>query len=378
MERLKRFTRGLVVVSAATCWVLVVTQPVLASTLPATADPTLTADPTSAYPGDQIIIHGANFSQCAKYGDATNLMVYWDGSDLTKATGLYGEFSADAAIPSDASAGFHQVTAACYDPQTGTVTSHALASAGVQVLPRPSPGLQLSSSEAAAGGGVTVAGTGFGQCAGKGLGDSVQLLWDTSTLGGPVGLDGNGAFSADVTIPAEATAGSGHTVAAECYDPATGSATSGVLARALFSVTSPTSPTSPASTPPTSPTSPASTPPTPPTTSPTSATSSPTVVAGQPSALSGGRWPPVALTAGAGGGLAVVVVVLAGLLAMHAKARPRNSSWVHQHLRAVAQPLDAAPANARVHSRPGAAALSIGLDPHPDRLGNQQIKEITP
>jgi len=73
-----------------------------------------------------------------------------------------------------------------------------------------------------------------------------------------------------------------------------------------------------------------------------------------------------------------VVVLLAGLLAMHARARPRNSSWVHQHLRAVAQRLDAAPANARVHSRPGAAALSIGLDPHPDRLGNQQVKEITP
>jgi hypothetical protein len=390
MERLKRFTRELVVVSAATCWVLVVTQPVLASTLMATADPTLTADPMSAYPGDQITIHGVNFLQCAKYGDATNLMVYWDGSDLTKGTGLYGEFSVDAAVPSDASVGLHQVTAVCYDPRTGTVTSDALASAGVQVLPRPSPGLQLSSSEAAAGGGVTVAGTGFGQCAGKGFGDSVQLLWDTSTLGGPVGLDGKGAFSADVTVPAAATAGSGHTVAAECYDPVTGSATSGVLARALFSVTSPTSPASPASTPPTSPTSPASTPqtspttspastpPTSPTTSPTSATSSPTVVAGQPPAPSGGRWPPVALTAGAGGGLAVVVVLLAGLLAMHARARPRNSSWVHQHLRAVAQPLDAAPSNARIHSRPGAAALSIGLDPHPDRLGNQRVKEITP
>jgi len=378
MERLKRLTRGLVLVSAATCWVLVVTQPVLASTLMATADPMLTADPTSAYPGDQITIHGANFLQCAKYGDATNLMVYWDGSDLTKGTGLYGEFTVDAAIPSEVSAGFHQVTAACYDPQTGTVTSHALASAGVQVLPRPSPGLQLSSSEAAAGGGVTVAGTGFGQCAGKGLGDSVQLLWDTSTLGGPVGLDANGAFSAEVTIPAAATTGSGHTVAAECYNPATGSATSGILARAQFSVTSPTSPTSPASTPPTSPTSPASTPPTSPTTSPTSGTSSPTVVAGQPSAPSGGRWSPVALTAGAGGGLAVVIVLLAGLLAMHTRARPRNSSWVHQHLRAVAQPLDAAPANARVHSRPGAAALTIGLDPHPDRLGNQQVKEIMP
>jgi hypothetical protein len=74
----------------------------------------------------------------------------------------------------------------------------------------------------------------------------------------------------------------------------------------------------------------------------------------------------------------VVVVFVSVLLAMHARARPRNSSWVHQHLRAVAQPLDAAPANARVNSRPGAAPLSIGLESHLDRLGNQQVKEITP
>ena len=74
----------------------------------------------------------------------------------------------------------------------------------------------------------------------------------------------------------------------------------------------------------------------------------------------------------------MVVVLLGGLLAMHARARPRNSSWVHQHLRAVAQPLGAAPANARIRSRPGAAPLSIGLEPHPDRLGNQQVKEVTP
>jgi hypothetical protein len=74
----------------------------------------------------------------------------------------------------------------------------------------------------------------------------------------------------------------------------------------------------------------------------------------------------------------VVVLLLSGLLGMHARARPRNSSWVHQHLRAVAQPLDAAPANARVDSLPGTAPLSIGLDPHLDRIGNQQVKEITP
>jgi len=372
MERLKRFTRELVVVSAATCWVLVVAHPTLASTLAVAPTPTLTAIPTSAYPGDQIKINGTAFWPCEDTSDTTNVMVFWDEGDPTTWTGLGGGFSGDLAIPSDASAGFHQVTAACYDPQARTVTSHTLASAEVQVLQQPA--LQLSSSEGAAGDGVTVAGTGFGQCAGKGLGDSVQLLWDASTLGGAVGLDGNGAFSVDVTVPAAATAGSGHTVAAECYDPAAGSATSGVLARALFSVTSPTSPTSPASTSPTSPTSPASTSPT----SPTSTTSSPTVIAGQPSTPSGGRWSPVALTVGLGGSLAVVVVLLAGLLAMHARARPRNSSWVHQHLRTVAQPLDAAPANSRIHSRPGTAPLSIGLEPHPDRPGNQQVKEITP
>ena len=55
-----------------------------------------------------------------------------------------------------------------------------------------------------------------------------------------------------------------------------------------------------------------------------------------------------------------------------------NGSWVHQHLRTVAQPLDAAPANTRIHSLPGTAPLSIGLEPHPDRPGNQQVKEITP
>ena len=301
--------------------------------------------------------------------------VYWDGSDWAQGTVFRAGFSVDVAVPSDSSAGSHQVTAACYDPQAGTVSSPMLASADVQVLSRPA--LQLSRGEAAAGDSVTVVGTGFGQCQGKGLGDYVQLLWDVAPLGGPVGLDGNGAFSVGVTVPAAATAGSGHTVAAECYDPAAGSATSGVLARALFSVTAPASPTPPTSTPPTSPTSPTSTPPTSPT-SPTSTTSSPTVIPGHPSTPSGGQWSPVALTAGLGGGLALVVVLLAGLLAMHARARPRNSSWVRQHLRTVARPLDAAPTNVRIHSRPGAEPVSIGLEPHPDQLGNQQVREITP
>ena len=265
------------------------------------------------------------------------------------------------------------------------------------------PGLQLSSKEAAAGAGVTVAGTGFGQCPGKGLGDSVQLLWDTATLGGPVGLDGNGAFNVEVTIPAAATAGSGHTVAAECYDPEPGRRLrrprQGAVQRDAANVTHlpDLEHTSPASTSPTSPT------------STRDATHLPGLDAadvthlpgldatdrdpdkrpdldhvladGDPRpALDTLRWPVVAGRTDRGpwrrpGG--------GGRAPGRAAGDARQSPAAKQLLGAPApagkaQPLDAAPANARVNSRPGAAPLSIGLEPHPDRLGNQQVKEITP
>jgi hypothetical protein len=375
MERLKYSFRGIVVVSAAVCWFFSAVQPTLASTLIVILSPTLTAVPTSVYPGDPIEISGSSFSQCERHATGPNVMVYWDGSDWAQATAFHSGFSVNSTVPSDAPAGSHQVTAACYDPAS-TVSSLPLASADVRVL--PGPGLQLSSSQAAVGGSVTAVGTGFGQCPGKGLGDDVQLLWDAAPLGGPVGLDGNGAFSEDVTIPAAATAGTGHTVAAECYDPAVGSVTSGVLASQPFTVTPPPSTSSPPSTPPASPTTQVNSPTVTPTGTVATPRYSPTVISGQSPTAAPGRWSPVALATGVGGGLAVVVVLLAGLLAMHARARPRNSPWVHQHLRTVARPLDTAPPNMRIHSRPGAAPLSVGLEPRPDRLGDQQVKEIPP
>ena len=79
-----------------------------------------------------------------------------------------------------------------------------------------------------------------------------------------------------------------------------------------------------------------------------------------------------------GGGLAALLLLLAGLLAMHARARLRNRLWVQKHLRTVAQPLDTVPPNVRIHSRPGVAPVSVGLEPRPDRLGDQQVKEISP
>jgi len=368
MERLRCFIRGLAVVSAVTCWILGAAQPAPASALIVLDTPTLTANPSSAYPGDQITISGSLFTQCEGHNFSPNVMVSWDGSDWATGTTFHGEFSVTAAVPSDATADSHHVTARCYDPQASAGPSQALASADVQVWPEP--GLQLSRDEAAAGDGVTVAGTGFGQCPGQGPGDYVQLLFDAAPLGEPVGLDGNGAFSADETIPAAATAGRGHVVAAECYNPATGLATSGVLARQPFSVTPPIPP---ASTTVTSPATSTST-----TVPPATSTSSPAVAPGQPSAPSGGRWSPVALTAGIGGGLAVVVLLLAGLLVMHAGGRPHNRAWVHKHVRTATRPLDVAPAGMRIHSRPGTAPLSVGFEPHPDRPGNQQMKEITP
>lgn len=385
MEWLKRLAGAVVVVSAATSCVLLAAQPALAST------PTMTPDPTSAYPGEKITIHGAGFEQCADPDTgATHVMPFWDGGALTPVTGSGGEFDVSVTVPTDASVGSHNVTAACYEPQTSTVTSPALAEAYVQVLQQssgdtgtgdctnPCPALHLSSSQAAAGGRITVTGDGFEQCATTESGNSVQLLWDKAGLADPVGVDGNGSFSTVVAVPATATVGSEHWVQAECYNPATAAASSAVLASQQFTVTPPTShSTSPNLTPSTSsnaapPNSVSANSPSPASTFPSS-TSSQTVIAVQ---HSGGRSLPVALTAGIGGSLLLAVMLLTGLLLMHARPRPRNGYWVHQHLRAVPEPLKAA--SARVDSRPGATSLSIGLEPHFDRLGNQQVKEATP
>ncbi len=366
MGRFSCFSRGIVAVPAVICWFLGAVPPALASPPVAAPGPALTVVPASAYTGDPVEISGSSFLPCERHATGPNVMVRWDGSDWVQATAFHSGFSANGTVPSDATAGSHQVTAACYDP-AATVSSPVLASAQVRVL--PGPGLQLSSSQTPPGGTVTAAGTGFGQCPGKGLGDDVQLLWDGAPLGAPVSLDETDAFSQVVTIPATAAAGTGHTVTAECYDPATGSVTSGVLASQPFTVTPPAVVTSPVSTPPASPATPV--------TSPAVVPVTPTVISGRPSAPAPGRWSPVTLAAGLGG-LAVVILLLAGLLAIRARVRPRNGAWVQKHLRTVARPAGTAPPDVRVHPRPGAAPLSVGLEPRPDRLGNQQVKEIPP
>ena len=368
MERLEGSFRAIVIVTVAMGGFFHALQPALAS-IPG---PALNTVPTSVIRGELIKITGSSFSSCEPQvaapalAAAPDVEVFWDGNPWVSVITDGSGFVADERVPAEATAGSDQVTAACDNPAVPVSDSPVLASVDVQVLPGPS--LQLSTSQAAAGGGVTAAGIGFGQCLGRDLGSDVQLLWDAAPLGSPVGLDENGAFSQDLTIPAAATAGTGHTIAAECYDPATGAVTSGVLTSQPFTVTTP------ASTPPTSPTihvnSPTATPATPRT--------SPTVITGPSPAPVPRPWSPIALAAGAGGGLAVVIVLVAGLVtrARHVRVRPRNGAWVHQHVRTVARPAGAAPPDVKIHRRPGAAALSVGLEPRPDQRGDQHLQEI--
>jgi hypothetical protein len=53
----------------------------------------------------------------------------------------------------------------------------------------------------------------------------------------------------------------------------------------------------------------------------------------------------------------------------------RGRGWVSKHLRVVAG--RAGPLSAAVERRPGATSVSVGLEPHPDHLGNQQYEEAT-
>jgi len=95
----------------------------------------------------------------------------------------------------------------------------------------------------------------------------------------------------------------------------------------------------------------------------------------QHSRHSSGPWSPVALIGGTGGGLALALVVLLVVTrAVSMVHRRRNRAWVHQHLRVAAGP--AGPVSAHLQRRPGAVSASFGLEPHLDRLGNQQYEEV--
>jgi hypothetical protein len=175
----------------------------------------------------------------------------------------------------------------------------------------------------------------------------------------------NGSFTTDVTIPSSAAPGTDYQVDAGCY-PAAG--TSAALAAEPFAVTSPASSTSP--TPTSTPTS--STSPSPGHSGTTTSPSSPGSPSPQPSRHPGRPWALVALVGGTGTGLALAALFLVRALSMvHGK---RGRGWVNKHLRVVAG--SAGPPSADVEHRPGAASVSVGLEPRSDHVGHQQYEEV--
>jgi hypothetical protein len=354
----------------------------------AMGSPTLTASSTTVHAGDLITFSGSGFDACTDPATSvTSVRLVWSGQYPVNVTSSDGSFSQGTTVP-DASPGTYRVSAECYDPSSGEPTSHYLATIDVQIAPLPPqvPALQLSSSQSAPGQVITVTGDGFGQCVNGSSGIWVQLLWDSVPLGQALQADDTGNFSSDVSVPADASVGT-HAVGAGCYDPVEGSRAS--LAGSQLTVTAASPSTSPSQT-------------LSPSTSPSATASQGTGTSqgpgnsqspggvqgtsggssrpqGPPSSLGPGssqnashRWVPVALIGGSGGGLLVAALLAFGLYSMHAAKRQRGAAWAHEHLRAAAG--TPGPPSATVLRHPGAMSMSLGLQPHADQLGNQELR----
>jgi hypothetical protein len=366
MESFKYVSAALVAVSAVAGFtVLLAAYPAMAM-----GTPTLTPSPMTVHAGDPITFDGSGFDACNNpKTSAASVLLLWTGQYPMYVTGSNGNFTLNTTVP-DAVPGTYRVSAQCYDPSSGQATSHYLAVVDVQIVTLP-PTLQLSSSQPAPGQVLTVTGDGFGQCV-NGTGNWVDLLWDSARLGGQAfQADDTGHFSADVSVPADAPLGSVHTVQAECYDPVKG-ISSAILASSQLTVTAASPSPSPSST--LSPTSPSAT-----ASQGTGTTQGPSSPQGPASSLGPGssqqpspRWAPVALIGGTGGGLLVAAILAIGLHSMHAAKRRRGAAWAHEHLRVKAGA--PGPPSATVQNRPGAMSMSLGLQPHADQLGSQELR----
>jgi len=310
--------------------------------------------------GGPVTMTGSGFIQCADPAGSTTVELSANGTPLATASGSDGDFQQMITVPPTTAAGPYQVTAQC-SAQPGS--DLAAASVGVVTL-------ALSPGSGTPGTTISVTGGGYTQC------HEVQprLLRDATqavAAGSPM-VPANGSFTAEVTVPSSAAPGNDYQVDAGCYPAASGNAP---IAVEQFTVTPPAttgSPT-PSSTSASSPVSSTSASPTPSGTGSPSSSGSPspvTVTSPQPPRHTGGLGTPVALIGGTGAGLAVVALVRA-LSVGHGR---RGRGWVNKHLRVVAG--WAGPLSADVERRPGATSVSVGLEPHLDRVGNQQYEEV--
>jgi hypothetical protein len=312
----------------------------------------LLTSPQVVQAGRTVTITGNGFAQCTGPAGSTTVELSADGTPLA-VSGSNGDFQQVIAIPPATAAGPYPVTAQCAGlPASGLVTT----SVNVATL-------VLSPSSGTPDTTISVAGDGYAQCREVRL----QLLRDTTQAMVATSLivPADGSFTAEVTVPSTATPGNDYQVDAGCY-PATGS--EAVISADEFAVRPPTTSTSPTPTPPSASPSPSGTTPS----SISSSSPTPPTVRSPQSPGRTGQWALVALTGGAGTGVALAALLLVRTLsAVH---RTRGRGWVGKHLRVVAG--SAGPLSAGVERRPGAASVSVGLEPHLDHLGNQQYEEV--
>ena len=326
--------------------------------------PVLAPSPQIIQAGKTVTITGSGFELCTAPTGSTTVELSANGTPLATASGSNGDFQQLITVPSATAAGPYPVTAQC--PRLSPrIPVRDLATTSLYVVT-----LALSPSSGTPGTTISVTGDGYTQCDEV----QVQLLRDATQAmitTNPI-VPANGSFTVEVTVPFSATPGNDYQVDAGCYLAAGSDAVVSadeLAVTPLVTQTSPTAPPTSASPSLSSPT-PSSSSSSPP--SPVTVTSSPvTVTSSQSPGRTGGLWAPVALTGGAGTGLALGALLLVRALPVH---RTRGRGWVSKHLRVVAGPAE--PLSASVERRPGAMSVSVGLEPHLNHLENQQCEEV--
>jgi hypothetical protein len=177
-----------------------------AATFTVTDKPSLTLSPEQGTPGQtRVTATTKGFDACLGGGSSVSQTMswQWDGAPLQTSVAGGDGSTVTFEVPADASPDdAHTVTAACRD---------ASAKAPFAVTPIAKPVLTLDKPQGLRGSQLMANGTGFA-CGD----DRVQLLWDGKT---PLGDGASGTFSAQLTIPADASI-SQHTVVASCRNDA--------------------------------------------------------------------------------------------------------------------------------------------------------------
>jgi hypothetical protein len=172
------------------------------ATFTVTEKPSLTLSPEQGTPGQTgVTATTKGFEACLGGGSSVSQTMswQWDGAPLQTSVASGDGSTVTFEVPADASPDdAHTVTAAC---------GEASAKAPFAVTPIAKPALTLDKPQGLRGSPLTANGTGFA-CGD----DRVQLLWDGKT---PLGDGASGTFSAQLTIPADASI-SQHTVVASC------------------------------------------------------------------------------------------------------------------------------------------------------------------